>query len=161
MGALALLLVGIFPTAPTTAPALSFSGVWVADLTRCDFGQPAANLPQRLVLDVREGPGTLEVLELRTDAAGSRLVEHRFLLQPTGRPLGRDQGTATSAGRMTVLRFAGQFECWRMSQGDAELLVDRQMKITGRGGLQRLVFRRATTSAGPMSSFGDSAHQHK
>ena len=76
-GLIFLLLAALTTSVVNAAPDIS--GVWVADLTRCDFGVPAHFV--QLSLGVTRAGKQLSVVEIAGGEAGMRIAEQRYLFR--------------------------------------------------------------------------------
>jgi hypothetical protein len=123
MRLIAILVMALNVSVANVATAPDFYGIWVSDLTRCDFGGPTTLT--RVVLNVTGAGNRLDLVEVDSDEAGASIAHRRYEF---GRPLGQggtDAGTARAADAETILQNSDRLERWTVSGGGSELTVKR------------------------------------
>lgn len=119
------------------------SGVWVADISRCDFGE--ASRPIRLVMNMTRTENRLNVIEVSTSDVGTDPAERQYVFGRSVLPIRSAMGTGKIADRMALLEWQDQRDQWRFSKDGLELIVTRWI---GNSPAQRkvLFFRRSSKS---------------
>jgi hypothetical protein len=107
----ALLLMVLAVTDAKNVAMPDLSGIWIADIARCNFG--TSPRPNWLTLNVTRNGDRLSVIEVARDNGEIHLAERQYVLKSGVRPIGAEVGSAKIAGRMTVLQFSGQLDRWR------------------------------------------------
>jgi hypothetical protein len=121
------------------------NGVWVGGLNTCDVdSSPACN---RVILNVTRDGNRLRVIEVARGKVGSSIAERDYFFKGAVRPSGAEMGTATTDGRMTILRSSDHIERWSISADGSVLTVNRWLGVSPKDPQRVLCFRRSKTAA--------------
>ena len=139
------------PAAQTAKP--DFSGRWVLDAAKSDFG--GAQAPTERVDDIKQTARRIDVVRTVTTPGGARKVELQFDLTgaPTKQTTPNGEFTATVAwkGRQLVTTAKGKTpdgsdltitDTWELSADRKQLTVNRTVANAGGGNSLRFVFAR-------------------
>lgn len=137
-----LLLMGTFVALATNGVMTNFTGVWVADIARCDFG--TASRPMRLALNVTQTENRLNVIEVSRGEDGTNLVKQEYVFVSSRQSIkSAILGSAKVSGRTMLLESSDQRDQWRISKDGLDLIVTRWIG-NPQSVRQILIFRRST-----------------
>jgi hypothetical protein len=139
----ALLLAVVTISVSGNTAIQDISGLWVADLIRCDFGTTSP--PGRLIMNVTRDGDLLMVTEIVSGDGQEYLRERLYAFTGGLQSVERNIGAGQTIGRETVLRWSEQLERWSISEGRHELIVQRWIGNSPNASQQqRLIFRRSS-----------------
>jgi hypothetical protein len=137
-----LLLIAMSVAFPKSAIITDVNGVWVADITRCNFG--TASHPLRLALNVTKTEDRLNVIEISNSEHGANLAQRQYTLRRGLSPISSAVGRAKITGRTAVLQLPERLDQWRISEDGSELIVTCWIGRSSMAHQQVLIFKRST-----------------
>ena len=122
-------------------PPITFTGVWVLNSQRSDFG--AAVAPEHVVMQVERADQGLAVVEITTDRNCRHVTYRHITLGETGVCSGE---CASPAGTGRWVDVSAADESWQLSElGD--LVIQRRVSAGARQVRQHLVLERSNPLA--------------